>query len=59
MNQKDKDLYKIAYLEKRCPECGNTVKEIDKDTSTGRLSKSIPQTGGVLPFWVLLSLPWS
>lgn len=36
MNQKDKDLYKTAYLEKRCPDCGNTVQEIDKDTSSGR-----------------------
>jgi hypothetical protein len=36
MNQKEKDLYKTAWLEKRCPECGNKVLQIDKDTSSGR-----------------------
>jgi transposase len=36
MNQINEDLCKTAYLGKRCPECGNIVKAIDKDTSSGR-----------------------
>jgi hypothetical protein len=29
-------LYKTAYLQRRCPECGGEVQDRDKDTSSGR-----------------------
>jgi hypothetical protein len=30
------ELYKTAYLQRRCPECGGAVQDLDKDTSSGR-----------------------
>jgi len=30
------DLYRLIYLNQRCPQCGNRVNEWDKDTSSGR-----------------------
>ena len=30
------ELYETAYLDRRCPECGGGVEELDKDTSSGR-----------------------
>ncbi len=29
-------LYDIVYLQGLCPQCGGPVKELDKDTSSGR-----------------------
>ncbi len=34
MNQDN--LYQKVYIEETCPECGNKVEQIDKDTSTER-----------------------
>ena len=30
------ELYERVYVQGKCPECGNAVEELDKDTSSGR-----------------------